>query len=258
VIDLLREQEQTSFPSREPSSSGWQPAAVSFTVTATLQVEDGFGNQTNVTASWNGLQGPETRIGLLRYYNPETGRWVNRDPIEEEGGVNLYGFVANDPKFIWDYLGLNYGFFDVTTTLGAVEQGDLDKLIAEIARVNALKDSKGNKCYIVTLHTSPISAGEIGEHLKNSNHTITLNHGTPEKKIKFTDRSVNADSVHSVAERYGNTCRTIACYVDPFPNATVSQVGMVYQVIQELRKLQAPKCDDCTTAKIISIVTGPR
>jgi hypothetical protein len=37
VIDLLREQEQTSFPSRESSSSGWQPAAVSFTVTATLQ-----------------------------------------------------------------------------------------------------------------------------------------------------------------------------------------------------------------------------
>ena len=68
VIDLLREPEKPSFPSRE--SSGWQPAAVSFTVTATLQVEDELGNQTNVTASWNGHQGPETRIGLLRYYNP--------------------------------------------------------------------------------------------------------------------------------------------------------------------------------------------
>ena len=31
-----------------------------------------------------------------RYYDPETGRWLNRDPIEEAGGVNLYGFLRND------------------------------------------------------------------------------------------------------------------------------------------------------------------
>ena len=29
-----------------------------------------------------------------RYYDPLTGRWPSRDPIEEEGGVNLYGFVG--------------------------------------------------------------------------------------------------------------------------------------------------------------------
>jgi RHS repeat-associated protein len=32
-----------------------------------------------------------------RYYNPSTGRWLNRDPIGEEGGSNLYGFVGNQP-----------------------------------------------------------------------------------------------------------------------------------------------------------------
>ena len=31
-----------------------------------------------------------------RFYSPETGRWINRDPIEEDGGLNLYGFVGND------------------------------------------------------------------------------------------------------------------------------------------------------------------
>jgi RHS repeat-associated protein len=30
-----------------------------------------------------------------RWYDPLTGRWPSRDPIEEAGGVNLYGFVAN-------------------------------------------------------------------------------------------------------------------------------------------------------------------
>lgn len=31
-----------------------------------------------------------------RYYSAEMGRWVSRDPIEEEGGINLYGMVGND------------------------------------------------------------------------------------------------------------------------------------------------------------------
>ena len=41
-----------------------------------------------------------------RYYHPQTGRWINRDPIEEAGGLNLYGFVNNDGVNFWDYLGL--------------------------------------------------------------------------------------------------------------------------------------------------------
>ena len=41
----------------------------------------------------------------FRYYDPETGRWPSRDPIEESGGVNLYGFVENDGFNRWDFLG---------------------------------------------------------------------------------------------------------------------------------------------------------
>jgi len=40
-----------------------------------------------------------------RLYNPELGRWINRDPIEEEGGLNLYGFVLNNPLQFIDILG---------------------------------------------------------------------------------------------------------------------------------------------------------
>jgi RHS repeat-associated protein len=31
-----------------------------------------------------------------RHYDPATGRWLNRDPLEELGGLNLYGFNTND------------------------------------------------------------------------------------------------------------------------------------------------------------------
>jgi RHS repeat-associated protein len=41
----------------------------------------------------------------FRFYDPVTGRWPNRDPIGEEGGKNLYGFVHNDGLNSVDYLG---------------------------------------------------------------------------------------------------------------------------------------------------------
>jgi hypothetical protein len=42
----------------------------------------------------------------FRYYDPVTGRWPSRDPIEEDGGLNLYGFVGNDGVNLLDFIGL--------------------------------------------------------------------------------------------------------------------------------------------------------
>jgi len=42
-----------------------------------------------------------------RFYSPDVGRWCSRDPIGEEGGLNLYGFVENmGPGFV-DVLGMD-------------------------------------------------------------------------------------------------------------------------------------------------------
>ncbi len=42
----------------------------------------------------------------FRYYAPALGRFINRDPKGEDGGLNLYGFVGNDPLGRTDRLGL--------------------------------------------------------------------------------------------------------------------------------------------------------
>src|SRR5262249_11761378 len=34
---------------------------------------------------------------LYRPYDPHLQRWLNRDPAQEWGGINLYGFVGNSP-----------------------------------------------------------------------------------------------------------------------------------------------------------------
>jgi RHS repeat-associated protein len=41
-----------------------------------------------------------------RWYDPLTGRWPSRDPIEEGGGANLYAFVRNDSTNLVDLIGL--------------------------------------------------------------------------------------------------------------------------------------------------------
>ncbi|MFA0288588.1 MULTISPECIES: RHS repeat-associated core domain-containing protein, partial [Vibrio] len=32
-----------------------------------------------------------------RFYIPSLGRWLNRDPLQEQGGINLYAYVNGDP-----------------------------------------------------------------------------------------------------------------------------------------------------------------
>ena len=41
-----------------------------------------------------------------RFYSPQWQRWISRDPIGEEGGINLYGYVGNNPLRRIDLFGL--------------------------------------------------------------------------------------------------------------------------------------------------------
>ena len=81
----------------------------------------GFFGNSNKSRPANRLQAPEPRREIdptttklasdvffygYRFYDPVTGRWPSRDPIQERGGVNLYGFVGNDGVNRWDLLGL--------------------------------------------------------------------------------------------------------------------------------------------------------
>ena len=57
-----------------------------------------------------------------RYYDPETGRWLTKDPIGHKGGVNLYGYCSNDPVNAVDPSG--YSVWDTAVSWFAGEEGD--------------------------------------------------------------------------------------------------------------------------------------
>lgn len=52
----------------------------------------------------------DDELGLVyynyRYYNPQNGRWISRDPIGEEESNNLYRFSDNSSIIYCDILGL--------------------------------------------------------------------------------------------------------------------------------------------------------
>lgn len=79
-----------------------------------LSIKDGSGTVLSQSEIGNRYlwQGREydSETGLYyfraRWYNPETGRWLSKDPIGIAGGLNLYVFCENNPVNFVDPMGL--------------------------------------------------------------------------------------------------------------------------------------------------------
>jgi RHS repeat-associated protein len=77
----------------------YDPYGVRTKLSGDLDADFGF------TGHWH--HGPSRlNLSLYRAYSPMLGRWLNRDPIGEVGGTNLYTYVHNNSVNLWDPLGL--------------------------------------------------------------------------------------------------------------------------------------------------------
>jgi len=98
---------------------------------------DPFGNTTVNTDSSNqfayrfSTKPLDFETGLFyygyRYYDPATGRWPSRDPIEEEGGVNVYAFTFNNLICEIDLIGNSVYLFQ-SESPQATEPAGLDEI----------------------------------------------------------------------------------------------------------------------------------
>ena len=109
----------------------------------------------------------------FRYYDAETGRWPSRDPIEETGGLNLYGFVKNDPVNAWDVLGMFWN-----RKLGAKIRGTMQWRVTRYASTVLRWTLSGNDLYEYDDdldEMSPYLDGQILNAISKYSETNNLN-----------------------------------------------------------------------------------
>ncbi|MBR1870737.1 MAG: RHS repeat-associated core domain-containing protein, partial [Kiritimatiellae bacterium] len=84
--------------------------------TIAVYTYDAFGNTSSSTGSLSSIfrhrfstkyYDPETGLYYYgyRFYHPSLMRWLTRNPIEEDGGLNLYAICNNSPISVFDALG---------------------------------------------------------------------------------------------------------------------------------------------------------
>lgn len=103
-----------------------------------------------------------------RYYSPKHGRFINRDPIEEAGGLNLYAFCQNRPTGGWDTLG--FGFFSSIASI-----------------VKSIWDIIGNTSEDVYLAAADWVRSAVQEFMKPGNNNDRNGSGNSSERFQGAD-----------------------------------------------------------------------
>jgi len=108
-------------------------------------------------------QYPDLAFAPFRIYNPGLGRFISRDPIAERGGLNLYGYVSNNPINRRDPLGLQSARASLTAQQDAdiFYGGDMDARNADLQSKQQTMDA-ARDMYTDALITGPLTGPAAG------------------------------------------------------------------------------------------------
>ena len=175
----------------------------------------------------------------FRMYNPELGRWVNRDPIGEDGGLSVYGFVANDPLLHIDSLGLFFEGvppekpFRLFIGLGDPRGGGappvhelqynnfLNALSVELGIDRGRARGEGQRCCQIEV-VGNVTAVRLRQEADKSDAIYVMAHGIPITRGKQVIRAqlqLRANEYGNLKEIFGNikskkakSVSVVSCY----------------------------------------------
>jgi RHS repeat-associated protein len=135
----------------------------------------------------------------FRFYDPGVQRWLSVDPIEEEGGVNLYAFVGNEPTGKIDPFGLQ-----ARIPLGEVPGAFAGWVRDRLQRYTPL----GGRCY---------NDSGAPEYALVGGQWRLLTPGDKTGLLEDCDGMTCGGGFYAVYQRNGS-CRTPGCDSPPFDN----------------------------------------
>jgi RHS repeat-associated protein len=149
---------------------------------------------------------PGSNIGVSgrRYYSPSQGRFFGRDPIEEQGGLNLYGFCSNDGVNRWDYLGCYATFVQdgnsLTITVPLYFPPGTDQAMIDAA-VNSIHDTWKGNFGDLTL-TTKVEVMKDAPSATNRGNTVNLMPYAPKQNSSFSDDPRTGNGIISIAAKH--------------------------------------------------------
>jgi RHS repeat-associated protein len=203
-----------------------------------------------------------------RYYDPVTGRWPSRDPIEEQGGVNLYGFVGNDGANEIDVLGLaapsepiylypyTASLVEGTTLVGEPNKDNFQALYDAIKKLQDKKDG-GKKCYTVAMKMNgAASSNDVIGAGSNFDLVFVIAHGKKQDGVEYvglSDAWTSLNLINGIFQQFNTVCVGIGCSIGE-NQFEVTQQGTVNQLTDKVDELV--NSDECPCKKV-AFYSGP-
>ena len=134
-----------------------------------------------------------------RFYRPVLGRWLYHDPIEEDGGENLYCFVENSPSLYFDFGGLHtFEYIDSGWSYADVYSGKL-----KTKRGDEIKSALGATPYF--LITNFICKCSLGKYVpdytfKLEVYTLIQNADDSRMQMTRSGRMITSQKILMIPE----------------------------------------------------------
>lgn len=219
-----------------------------------------------------------------RYYDPATGRWPSRDPIEERGGTNLYAFVGNDGVRKLDFLGREFkeikndgGTPSMLNNNGIFPKKgqNYPKGLQDQAKIfGDIRDKNGNECFDVIWDWRALDSKTLESYVNSmgpDDLIVFVGHGSDASKEKIPSGGQAAEKyigledgwIPSDKAQNGKNMHKSACYHSPCPDKTVNLEELAESLMKKVKGLIRYNSRGCSKIKCdknrkIIFVGGPQ